>query len=75
MKLEAFKEIKQPTVSTIVTETQMTINYLKDVPAMLAVVSAVREVDLDNINYARHNAYQHLYLNNLLRRGKILRKI
>ena len=41
---------------------------------MLAVVSAVREVDLDHINYARHNTYQHVYLNNLLRREKYCEK-
>ena len=35
---------------------------------MLAVVSAVREVDLNLINHARHNTYQHVYLNDLLRR-------
>ena len=66
LKLEAFKDIKQPNISTIVTESQMTIKYLKDVSTMLAVVSAVRKVDLDHISYARHNTYQHLYLNNLL---------
>ena len=72
LKLEAFKDIKQP----IVIESQMTIKYLKDVSTTLAVVSAVREVDLDHINYARHNTtYRHVYLNNLLRREKISRKI
>ena len=75
LKLEAFKDIKQHIVSTTVTESQMTIKYLKDVSAMLAVVSAVRVVDLNHINYARHNKYQHVYLNNLLRREKVLRKI
>ena len=28
---------------------------------MLAAVSAVREVDLDHISYARHNTYQYEY--------------
>ena len=43
---------------------------------MLAVVSVVREADLDcHINYASHNMYQHVYLNNLLRREKRLQKI
>ena len=37
---------------------------------MLAVISGVREVDLNHINYARHNTYEQLYLNNLLRREK-----
>ena len=74
LKLEAFKDIKQHIVSTTVTESQMTIKYLKDVSAMLAVVSAVRVVDLDHINYARHNKYQHVYLNNLLRREKSIAK-
>ena len=40
----------------------MTIKYLKDV----SVVSGVREVDLDHINYARYNTYQHVRLSNLL---------
>ena len=35
----------------------MTIKYLKNVSTMLAVVSAVTEVDLDYINYSRHNMY------------------
>ena len=74
LKLEAFKDIKQHIVSTTVTESQMTIKYLKDVSAMLAVVSAVRVVDLNHINYARHNKYQHVYLNNLLRREKSIAK-
>ena len=30
----------------------MAIKYLNDVSIMLAVVSAVREIDLDHINYA-----------------------
>ena len=47
----------------------MTMKYLKDVSTMPAVVSAVREVDLNLINHARHNTYQHVYLNDLLRRG------
>ena len=42
---------------------------------MLAVVFAVRKVDLDHINCARHNTLKHLYLNNLLRSEKMLRKI
>ena len=74
LKLEAFKDIKQHIVSTTVTESQMTIKYLKDVSAMLAVVSAVTVVDLDHINYVRHNKYQHVYLNNLLRREKSIAK-
>ena len=41
---------------------------------MVTVVSALREVDLDHINYARHNKYQHIYLNNLLRREKSIAK-
>ena len=48
----------------------MTIEYSKNVSTMLAVVSAVRKVDLDHTNYARHSKYQHVYLNNLLRREK-----
>ena len=74
LKLEAFEDIKQPIVSIIVTESQMTIRYLKDVLKILAVVSAVREVDLDHVIYARHNTYQHVYLSNLWRREKILGK-
>ena len=70
LKLEAFKDIKQHIVSTTVTESQMTIKYLKDVSTILPVVSGVREADLDQINYVRHNTYQQLYLNNLFRRGK-----
>ena len=55
---------------------------------MLAIVSAVRKVDLkrnfsaareifklifafDHINYPKYNTYQHVYLNNLLRREKV----
>ena len=49
LKLEDFKDIKQHIVSTTVTESQMTIKYLKNVSAMLAVVSAVTEVDLDHM--------------------------
>ena len=67
LKLKAFKDIKQHILSTIVT-----IKYLKDVSTMLAVLSAVRESDLNHINYARHNTYQHVCLNNSLRREKIL---
>ena len=74
LKLEAFKDTKQHTVSTTVTESQMTIKYLKDVLTMLAVVSAVRENDLDHTSYARHNKYQHVNLNNLLRREKSILK-
>ena len=75
LKLEAFKDIKQPIVSIIVTESQMTINYMKDVSRMLTVVSAVREVDLDHINYARHNRYQYVYLNNFLRGKKYCERL
>ena len=49
LKLEDFKDIKQHIVSTTVTESQMTIKYLKNVSTMLAVVSAVTEVDLDHM--------------------------
>ena len=70
LKLETFKDIKQHIVSTIVTESRITIKYLKGKSTMLPVVSTVREVDLDHINCARHNTYQHLYLQNLLRREK-----
>ena len=45
LKLEAFKDITQYIVSITVTESQMTVNHLKDVSTMLAVVSEVREVD------------------------------
>ena len=38
--------MKQHIISTIVTESQMTIKYLKDGSTMLAVVIVVREVDL-----------------------------
>ena len=75
LKLEAFKNMKHHIVSTTVTESQLTINYLKDVSTMPTVSSAVREVDLDHINDARHNTCQHVYLNNLLRRENNLRKI
>ena len=40
----------------------MTIKYLKDVSTKLTVASAVREVDLNNINYTRHNTYQNIYI-------------
>ena len=60
-KLEAFKNIKQHIVSITATDSQITIKYLKDVSTMLAAVSAVREVDLDHISYARHNTYQYEY--------------
>ena len=46
------------------------IKYLEDSSAIQTVVSAVREVDLDHMNYARHNIYQHVYLNRLLKREK-----
>ena len=75
MELEAFKNIKQPIISTIVTESQMTIKYLKDVSTMLAVVSAVREVDLDYMKYTRRNKCQHVCANNLLRcQNNLLRR-
>ena len=74
LKLEAFKNIKQHIVSATVTESQMTIKYLKDMSTMLAVLFSIREVDLDHINYARHNTCQHVYLNNLLRREKKIAK-
>ena len=74
LKLEAFKDIKQHIVSTTVTKFQMAIKYFKDVSTMLAVVTAIREVALDGTNYASHNKYQHVYLNNLLRREKIIAK-
>ena len=45
-KLENFKEMKQHIVSTTVTESQMTIKYLKNVSAMVTGVSTVTEVDL-----------------------------
>ena len=35
----------------------MTTKYWKNVSTMLAVVSAVTEVDLYHINYARRNMY------------------
>ena len=41
---------------------------------MLAVVSAVREVDLDYMKYTRHNKCQHVCANNLLRREKSITK-
>ena len=49
--------MKQHIVSTIVPESQLTIKYSKNVSTMLAVVSAVTEVDLDYFSYARHNMY------------------
>ena len=70
LKLEVFKDIEQHIVSKTGTESQITIKYLKDVSTMLAVVSAIRDVDLDRINCARHNTYQQVYLSNLLRREK-----
>ena len=75
LKLVAFKDIKQHTVSTTDAKSQMTIKYLRDVSTIPAVIFVVREVDLNHINYARHNTYQHVYLNDLLRREKILQKI
>ena len=74
LKLEAFKDTKQHIVSTTITESQMTIKYSKDVLTMLAVVSAVRENDLDHTSYARHSKYQHVNLNNLLRGEKSILK-
>ena len=41
---------------------------------MLAVASAVKEVDLDHINYARNIEYQHVYVNSLLKREKGIAK-
>ena len=55
------------TSRTTVTESQMTIKYLKDMSIMLAIVAAVREGNLDHISYARHNTYR----NSLLRREQI----
>ena len=52
----------------------MTIKYLKHVSTMLAIVSAIRDVDLDLINYATQNKYQHVYLKNWWRRGKSFAK-
>ena len=49
--------MKQHIVSTTVTESQMTIKYLKNVSTMQAVISAVTEVQLNHINYARHSVY------------------
>ena len=49
--------MKQHIVLTIVPKSQMTIRYSKNVSTMLAVVSAVTEVDLNHISYARHNVY------------------
>ena len=74
LKLEAFKNIEQHIVSITITESQMAIRYLNHVSTMLAVASAMRKVDLDHINYARHNTYQHAYLNNLLREEKNIAK-
>ena len=85
--------MKQHMISTIVTESQMTIKYLKDGSTMLAVVIVVREVDLKrnfsaerdilelifafdlHIYNTRHIMYQHVHLNNLLEREKILQRI
>ena len=50
------------------------IKYWKDELTMLAVVSAVREVDFHQINYATNNTYQHVYLNNILKREKSIVK-
>ena len=49
--------MKQHIVLTIVPESQMTIKYSKNLSTMLAVVSAITEVDLDYISYARHNMH------------------
>ena len=70
LKLEAFKDIEQHIVCRTGTGSQITIKYLKDVSTMLAIVSAIRDVDLDHINFDRHNTYQQVYIQNLLRRGK-----
>ena len=45
-KLDTFKDIMQHIVSAIGTESQLNMTYLKNVPTMLAIVSAVRESDL-----------------------------
>ena len=45
-KLDTFKDIMQHIVSTMGTESQMNMTYLKNVPTMLAIVSAVRESHL-----------------------------
>ena len=49
--------MKQHIVSATVTESQMAIKYLKNVSTMPTVTSAIAEVHLDHINYARHNVY------------------
>ena len=49
--------MKQHIVSTTVTESQMNIKYLKNASTMQAVISAVTEVWLSHINYARHTVY------------------
>ena len=41
---------------------------------MLAIVSAIRDVDLDHINFDRHNTHQQVCIQNLLRRGKGIAK-
>ena len=41
----------------------------------LAIVSAVRESDLDHNNYARHNNYQHVNQNIFWEGKKVLQKI
>ena len=46
MEMDTFKGIMQHTVSTMSTESQITIKNLKSVPIMQAIVSAVREGDL-----------------------------
>ena len=74
LKLEAFKNIKQDIVSTTVTESQMTTKYLKDVSKMLPVVSTVRKIGLNHINYARHNTYEGVCLNNLFKSEKSVAK-
>ena len=40
IRLDAFKDIKQHSVSTMGTESQVTVMYLKDVSTMLAIISA-----------------------------------
>ena len=49
--------MKQHIVSTTVTESQMNIKYLKNASTMQAVISAVTEVRLSHINYARHSVH------------------
>ena len=46
LKLKVSKDIKQHVLSTTVTESQMTLKYLKGVSTKLVVVSTGREVGL-----------------------------